>query len=439
MANGPLVSIKRRDFLRASAAAGGIIATSQFWWGNDLLAQDGKKDEEKKTGAKHVAKCKQVILLWMEGAPSQLDTFDPKPDSKDTGSPWKQLTTEVPTFTPVENLPFMAKAAKDLCLIKSMTSNEGNHSRGSYLLHTGYIPNPTLKHPSLGSIVSHQLGKKDFDLPAFVKLRGGPFGAGYLGVENNPFVISNPGARIENLDYATGVDKARMDKRMKLVEEMEKDFAKSRGNEAVEAHRAMYEKARRLMDSPLKAKFYIADEPQEMKDLYGKGKFAESCIIARRLIEAGVSCVEVVLGGWDTHDDNFVRTKRLCGDFDQAFAALITDLKKRGLFETTLIVWMGEFGRTPRISATEGRDHWPNNFCAVLAGGGVKGGQTIGETDDRGMTITKDPVRPQDLYWTMASLMGWDTAKEFEAGNRPVWLADKDSKINAKPVEKVYS
>lgn len=430
MAN-PLVSVKRRDFLRATAAAGGILATSHFWWGSDLLAQGS---DDKKTTAKRGGKCKQVILLWMEGAPSQLDTFDPKPNSKDTGSPWKVLETDTPGFTPVENLPNMAKMAKDICVIRSLNSKEGNHSRGSYLLHTGYIPNPTLKHPSLGSIVSHQLGKKDFDLPNFVKLRGGPFGAGYLGVENNPFVISNPGARIENLDYAGGVDKARMDKRMKLVDEMEKDFARQRGAEAVEAHKAMYEKARRLMDSPLKSKFYIADEPDDVKKAYGSGRFAESCIIARRLIEAGVACVEVVLGGWDTHDNNFVRTKQLCGEFDQPMAALLADLKKRGLLETTLVVWMGEFGRTPRISATEGRDHWPNNFCAVLAGGGVKGNQVIGETDERGMTITREPVGVQDLFWTFASLMGWDTAKEFEAGNRPVWLADKTA---GKPIEKV--
>lgn len=434
-----LVSMKRRDFLRSAAYAGGIVATSHWWWGGDVLSQDAPKDGEpgKKTGAKYTPKCKNVIMLFMEGAPSQLDTFDPKPNSKETGSPDKKaLETEIPGYTPADVLPNMAKMGKEICLIKSLTSKEGNHSRGQYLMHTGYIPNPTLKHPSLGSIVSHQIGRKDFDLPNFVKLRGGPFGAGYLGVEHNPFVISNPGARIENLDYAQGVDKARMEKRMKLVEEMEKDFAKTRGADAVEAHKAMYDKARRLMDSPLKQKFYISDEPEEVKKAYGPGKFAESCIIARRLVETGVSCVEIVHGGWDTHDDNFVRTKRLATEIDQAMAALLQDLKKRGLLDQTLVVWGGEFGRTPRISGTEGRDHWPNNFCYWLAGGGVKGGQVIGETDERGMTITKDPVTPQDLFWTFATLMGWDTAKEFQAGNRPVWLTDK---VAGKPIERVYS
>ncbi|MCC6575616.1 MAG: DUF1501 domain-containing protein [Planctomycetes bacterium] len=423
-----LVNVSRRDFLRTSAA-GGLVITSSFLGANTLLAEPSAKA----TGTK---KCKQVILLWMEGGPSQFETFDPKPGKK-TGAPYKALETEVPGFTPCETFPKIAAAAKDICLIKSMTSKEGNHSRGAYYMHTGYIPNPTLKHPSLGSIVGHQLGKPDFDLPNFVKLRGAPFPAGYLGVENNPFVIANPGARIENLDYAKGVDKARMEKRMKLVEEMEKDFAKSRGSDATDAHKAMYDKARKLMDSPLKAKFYIDDEPQEVRDAYGKGKFAESCIIARRLIEAGVACVEVVQGGWDTHDDGFVRCKQLASEIDQPWAALLADLKKRGLLDTTLVVWMGEFGRTPQVTDTEGRGHWPGNFCVAMSGGGVKTGQVIGETDEMGEKIVKDPVRPQDLYWTFASLMGWDTTREFEAGPRPVWLVDIDKKLDAKPVEKV--
>lgn len=424
---GP-TGLTRRDFLRTSAL-GGIAVSSSFFLESQLLAQA-------RTGAKS-ASCKRVILLWMEGGPSQFETFDPKFGQK-TGAPFKVLKTDVPGFAPCETLPRISEAAKDLCLIKSLTSREGNHSRGSYLMHTGYVPNPTLKHPSLGSIVAHQLGKADFDLPNFVKLRGQPFAAGYLGADYNPFVISNPGTRIENLDYARGVDKARMEKRMKLVEPMEKEFAKARGSEATDAQKAMYDKARRLMDSPLKNRFYVDDEPKEVRDGYGTGRFADSCIIARRLIEAGVACVEVVQGGWDTHDDGFNRCKQLCTELDRPWAALIADLKKRGLLDSTLVVWMGEFGRTPAITNTEGRGHWPGNFCAVLAGGGVKGGQVIGETDETGQKIVSDPVRPQDLYATFASLMGWDLEREFEAGARPVWLVDRDKKVAAKPVEKIF-
>jgi hypothetical protein len=422
-------TVSRRDFLRASGAAGGLMVSSAMF-GNVLRAEKPVRN----------TKIKSVIMLFMEGGPSQLETFDCKPGKK-TAAPYKVIETEVPGFAPCEHLPNIAKRAKDLLLIKTMSSREGNHSRAAYLLRTGYIPNPTLKHPSLGSIVAHQLGDPDFELPNFVKLRGAPHPAGYLGVNQNPFVISRPGAKIENLDYAAGVDKDRMDRRMKLVKEMEKDFAKEHGDEATEAHKAMYEKARKLMDSPLRKKFYIDDEPQEVRKAYGQGQFADSCIIARRLVEAGVPAIEIVHGGWDTHDDGFKRCQELNTAIDQPWAALIEDLKKRGLYESTLIVWMGEFGRTPDLTGTSGRGHWPNNFCAVLGGGGVKAGQVIGETDEdglgrdkKGQSLIKDPVSPADLYKTLGVMMDWDLTKEFEAGNRPVWLIDK----GAKEVEKIY-
>ena len=427
------IELSRRDFLRTSAAAGGVIATSSFF-ANNLYGQDKKNVRARNSKINH------VIILYMAGAPSQMETFDPKPGTKN-GGPTKAIETEVPGFTPADNLPHIAKCAGDLLLIKSMHSREGNHSRGSYLLHTGYIPNPTLKHPSLGSIVAQQIGDPEFELPNFVKLGGGPFPAGYLGVENNPFVISRPGAKIENLDYAPGVNRDRMDRRMKLVKEMEKDFAKDRGDEAVEAHKAMYEKARKLMDSPLRKKFYLDDEPDETRKTYGTGAFADSCIIARRLVETGVPAVEITLGGWDTHDDNFNRSKTLCTTMDQPWAALIKDLKQRGLYDSTLIVWMGEFGRTPNINGRDGRDHWPNNFCTVLGGGGVNAGTVIGETDEDGVNRDEkrnhtldDPVTPADLYKTIGTMMDWEMNKEFEAGNRPVWLIDKEAKV----IEKIY-
>jgi hypothetical protein len=427
------ISVTRRDFLRASAAAGGIIATSSF-------VTHVRAEETAAAPRKRNSKINHVILLFMEGGPSQLETFDLKPGKK-TGAPYKPIETEVPGFQPAEHFVNIAKCAKDLCLIKSMSSREGNHSRAAYLLRTGYIPNPTLKHPSLGSIVAQQLGDPAFELPNFVKLRGGPFPAGYLGVENNPFVISRPGSKIENLDYAKGVDKERMDRRMKLVKEMEKDFAKERGDEAVEAHKAMYDKARALMDSPKKKYFYLDEETPETRKEYGEGQFADSCIIARRLIEAGVPAVEIVLGGWDTHDDGFNRCKSLITELDKPWAALINDLKKRGLWESTLVIWMGEFGRTPELTTTEGRGHWPQNFCTVLGGGSVKMGQVIGETDELGInrdaknqSTLKDPVSPADLYKTIGTMMDWDMNKEFEAGNRPVWLTDKEAKV----CEKIY-
>jgi hypothetical protein len=423
--------VNRRDFLKTSAAAGGLLVTTSFI-GSTLSAQTAARRPN--------TKIKSVIFMFMEGGPSQLETFDPKP-GVETGGPTKAIETEVPGFTPAENLPHIAKCAKDLLLIKTLHSREGNHSRGSYLMRTGNAPNPTVKHPSLGSIVAHQMGKADQDLPNFVKLRGAPFPAGFLGVDHNPFVIPRPGARIENLDYARGVDKDRMDRRMRMVREMDRDFARNRSEEAVEAHGAMYEKARRLMDSPLRQRFYLDDEPEQVRRDYGEGQFADSCIIARRLVEAGVPAIEIVQGGWDTHNDNFSRHATLCESIDRPWAALIRDLKRRGLYDSTLIVWMGEFGRTPRINGNDGRDHWPNNFCVVMGGGGVKTGQVIGETDEagisrdeRGNPTMNDPVTPAEFYRTLGTMMDWDMSREFEAGNRPIWLTDR----TANPVKRIY-
>ncbi len=428
------LNLNRRDFIRSSATAGGIIATSSFVGGNIFA------DDKKKTAAGNGSKIKSVIILWMAGGVSQLDTFDLKPGQK-SAAPYKQIESDIPGWAPSEHFPNLAKKGEDLCLIKSMNSAEGNHSRGGYLMHSGYAPNPTIKHPSLGSIVAFNIGDPEADIPNFVKLRGGPFPAGYMGVENNPFVIAKPGQKIENLDYAKGVDKERMDRRMKLVKEMDKDFAKQRGEDAVKAHKAMYDKARRLMDSPLRKKFYVADEPDAVRKAYGKGTFADSCIIARRLVEVGVPAIEINVGGWDTHDDGFKRIAELSKQIDQPWAALIDDLKERGLYESTLIVWASEFGRTPKLTDTQGRGHWPNNFCTILGGGGVKGGVVIGETDEAGLgrdakrkNTTKDPVTPADLFATIGTMMKWDMKKEYEAGNRPVWQVHPDGKA----VEKVF-
>jgi hypothetical protein len=428
--------VNRRDFLRSGAYAGGLLVTTSFL-GSTVGAQRAAPN---RAAPERNSKIRSVILLYMEGGPSQFETFDPKPGATN-GGPTKAIETEVPGFTPSEHLPHIAKRAKDLLLIKSMHTREGNHSRGSYLMRTGNAPNPTVKHPSLGSIVAHEMGKPDFDLPNFVKLRGAPFPAGYLGVDYNPFVISRPGARIENLDYARGVDNERMERRMRLVRELDKDFARERGSDAVEAQQAMYEKARRLMDSPLRSRFYLDDEPEETRKAYGEGQFADSMIIARRLAEVGVPAIEVVLGGWDTHDDNFARHERLCGQLDQPWAALIDDLKKRGMYDSTLIIWMGEFGRTPRINDREGRDHWPNNFCVVLGGGGVNAGTVIGETDEEGVNrdaqrnhTLDEPVTPAELFKTLGTMMDWDMEREYMAGTRPMWLTDKQAGV----IEKIY-
>lgn len=418
----------RRDFLRIGVA-GTAIAAGTALLGDRLFAQV-KETAEKKPKAK----CKQLILIYANGGPAQLDTFDPKPGQK-TAAPFKVIKTSVPGFTPVEYLPEIAKLAKDFCLIKSMRSGVVDHSHARYLMHTGWESNPTMKHPGIGSIVSHQMGKADFDLPNFVKLGGNPFPAGYLGGDHNPFLVKKPGSKIENLEYAAGSNKKRMERRMKLLGKMEEKFAKEHGKEAVEARKAVREKARRLMDSPLRAKFYIEDVPDKVKKAYGDSTFAKSCLIARRLIEVGVAAVEINFGGWDTHDDGFKKNMANCKTLDQPYAMLIKELKDRGLLDTTMVVWYGDFGRKPNVTATEGRGHYAKNYCALLAGGGVKGGQVIGETNEDGTELITDYHRPRDLFATFGHLMGWDVKKTFHAGERPAFLVHKQGK----PITKVYS
>lgn len=416
-----LSNVSRRDFLRASAAAG-LAVTSTFLFQNLLRAQEG--ETEASGGEKREGPCKRVIFLFMEGGPSQLETFDPKP-GQPHAAPWKALKTEVPGFTVVEHLPKIASLAGDLCLIRSMRSGSVDHQHARYLMHTGWDSNPTMIRPGMGSIVSHQMGQADFDLPNFVKIGGGPFSAGYLGAEHNPFVIARAGADIANLDYGMGNNKERADRRGAIMRKLNDRFAEEHGEEAVRAREAAMEKARRLMDSPLRKTFDLADEPESVTKAYGDGDFAKGCILARRLIEVGVPAVEVNLGGWDTHDDAFNKNLVNCQTLDQPYHALITDLRQRGLLESTLVVWMGEFGRAPQLSNTQGRGHWSKNFCCLLAGGGVKTGQVVGETSETGEELASDPIAPHDLYATFGKLMGWDVEKKFLAGERPAYLVNK--------------
>jgi hypothetical protein len=400
------------------------------------------------------------IILWMEGGPSHIDTWDPKP-GRDTGGPFKPVRTAVPGVYVGEHLPLMAKQMKDLAIIRGMTSREGDHRRGRYFVHTGFPPVTTAQHPSLGAIVAQHRGQPDFDLPNFISLSGASIGSGYLGPENAPFVIprvDEKGATIANLKAP--VDDKRMERRLKLLEDLERDFADQRAEDPVYAHEAMYRKAVRMMRSPLLEAFDLSKEPEEVKARYGmrkretpaameggmmeqpqrrrntgRGSFGMGCLLARRLVERGVKVVEVALRGWDTHDDNFNRVAALCDQVDPAFNALLDDLRSRGLLERTLVVWMGEFGRTPKINARGGRDHFPRAFSAVMAGGGVRGGQIIGKTNADGTEVADHPVVVPDLMTSLLHAFQVDPNKKYHAGLRPMQLAKK----GAKPVPGLFA
>jgi hypothetical protein len=406
--------VNRRTFLRSVAigAAGlGVLG----WKDRVTLAAD---DLRKKGMA--------CILLFMRGGPSQMETFDPKPGHAN-GGPTKAIDTSVSGIRIAENWPNVAKVMSDAAIIRSMTNKEGEHVRATYQLHTGYVPGGGLKHPSIGSIVASEIGPKEFDLPSFVSIgnRLGTIGSGFLGTHVAPFVVGNPLQMPSNVELPSGVNDKRFARRLDLLGQLEEDFSGAGGKALVDSHRTLYDSASQMVLSPRLKTFDVGAEKDGLRDRYGRNPFGQGCLLARRLIETGVTFVEVELNGWDTHQDNFERVKGLAETTDPAVAALIGDLKERGMLDRTLVIWMGEFGRTPRINPNTGRDHYPRAFNALLAGGGLKGGQVIGKTSDDGMDVKERLVAVADLFCTVCAALKIDSKKEnLTPVGRPLKIVD---------------
>jgi hypothetical protein len=410
-------SLNRRGFLRVGM--GGLLSLLFAQW------LDPRAASAQIANRKSKIENRKCILLWMNGGPSHLDTWDPKPGAA-TGGLFKAIKTRAPGIEISEHLPQVAEQAHHLAILRGMTSREGNHQRAQYLMHTGYVPNPTIVHPSLGGWVSEELGDPNFELPAFVSISGPSFSAGFLGVQYGPFVVQNPGRPIQNVAFAPGVDDARFRQREAALNAMEAQFAAETGDTKVKGRRAVYAKAIRLMRSPKLKAFDLSDEPEAVKAAYGDTSFGRGCLMARRLVETGVRFVEVVQDGWDTHQDNFNRTQKLMGVIDPAMATLLKELDERKLLDSTLILWMGEFGRTPRINGSEGRDHYPQAWSAVLAGAGARGGIAYGQTNETGEKIVDRPVSVPDFFATVASLLGMDPGKTFMTPvGRPIAITEK--------------
>jgi uncharacterized protein (DUF1501 family) len=377
------------------------------------------------------ARAGACILLWLNGGPSHIDTFDPKP-GRATGGPFKAIKARAPGMFLSEHLPHLAERGDKLALVRSMSSKEGNHARAQYYVHTGYAPNPTVVHPSLGGWTSAKLGDASSELPAFVSIGGPSFGAGFLGVQNGPFVLQRAGAPPADVRLPAGVDTVRFERRRALLDEMDERFGHATGDAKVDGRRQVYAKAVRLMQAPKLDGFDLAAESDATKKAYGDTEFGRACLVARRMVERGVKFVEVVLDGWDTHQNDFERTKSLMGTLDPAMAALIDDLAARKLLGTTLVACMGEFGRTPRINANDGRDHWPQAWSAVLAGGGLRGGLVHGATDDDGAKVAGPATSVPDLLATMGAQLGLDPGHtEVTPAGRPIAVTDGGTPIAA--------
>jgi hypothetical protein len=376
------------------------------------------------------------ILLFMRGGPSQMETFDPKPDTPN-GGPTKATATAINGIRIAESWPNTAKMMKAIALIRSMTNREGEHLRATYQLHTGYVPAGAVKFPTLGSIVARELGPTDFDLPHFVSIGGGRdgIGSGFLGMSVAPFLVANPMRMPANVDLPQGIGTARYGRRLGLLDDLEQEFAQAGGSLRVDDHKALYESASRMVLSPRIKAFDVNQEKDALRDRYGRSPFGQGCLLARRLVESGVTFVEVSSNGWDTHQDNFTRVKTLSDQVDPAFAALIGDLKERGMLDKTLVIWMGEFGRTPKINPRTGRDHYPRAFTAALAGGGIKGGQVIGATSADGASVTEHPVAVTDLFCTFYHALKINPRKENMSGlGRPIKIVD-----GGKPVQELFA
>src|SRR5215470_8436578 len=327
------------------------------------------------TAAPRPRRARACILLYMEGGPSQIDTWDPKP-GRATAGELKAIGTTVAGLQISEHLPLLAARAKALAVVRSVTSKEGNHERARHLMHTGYPPQGGVQHPALGAILGEVRGAGGAELPAYVSVAGPGEDAGFLSPALSPIIVQKPAQGVKFLAHAGGIDDARFAERIGLWRGLEDGFAAAHPDAAlVSGQRSLGEQAVAMMGAHATAAFRIDDEPQALRDAYGDSDIGAGCLMARRLIEAGVPFVEVTQKGWDTHKDNFTTVEQLSTHLDQAMSSLLGDLASRGLLESTLVVWMGDFGRTPRINANGGRDHYPKCTSVVLAGGGVRGGQ----------------------------------------------------------------
>lgn len=420
-------TVGRRGFLRTlgvGAAGAGLLSVG---WRDLLMVQ---ADELRKRG-------KSMILLWMDGGPSQFDTFNPKPGSPNQG-PAQPIATNVAGVHFADFWPQTAQIADKLAVIRSMRTPEAEHDRAIIHVRTGFRINPAIRYPTFGSTIAREREDVEFDLPSFVRI-GKPriktrdVDAGIIGVRYASFNVDKAGELPPNT-RAT-VPEAVFRRRLELAGKFDAEFAAAGGSREVSDKRDIYDRTTRFVLSPRLDTFDLERESPTLRDAYGRTNFGQGCLLARRLVEQGVSFVEVIStgdrndAGWDTHNNGFRDTPYLCAEADPAFATLVTDLEQRGKLDDTLVVWMGEFGRTPKLKADGGRDHYSKGWVMALAGGGVRPGQVIGATDPDGIDVTERPIGVPDFYMSVCQILGIDAHKEYHTSDgRPIKLVDEGGK-----------
>ena len=430
----------RREWLRAAGLGMGLVGASGSGWLPRLARAAADAPQRRR----------QCIVLWMPGGPSQMDTFDLKPGHAN-GGPFQEIETSAAGMRISEHLPKLAKQAHHLALLRGVSTKEGDHGRGTYLMHTGRPPQGPIRYPSVGAMLGKELVDAASGIPSYVSVspfrvfNPEAFGPGFLGPRYSPLTVGaldqQQGGvpsdsdgyaqlRVDDLAPPSEVSPARFQTRVELWRTMQAKFLARRPAPGAVAQDTIYRSALNLMGHEVVRAFDLTQEPGDVRDAYGKGRFGQGCLLARRLIESGVPFVEVALNGqgglgWDTHSDNFNAVRQLSGELDAGWAQLLTDLEQRGLLESTTILWMGEFGRTPKINGSTGRDHFPVAWSCVLGGGGVKGGMVHGRTSADGMEATDGKMDVGDVLATLCAALGLPPEKEnVSSEGRPIKLAE---------------
>ncbi len=412
-ANSQPNQTSRRHFLQHLAMASSALSLPAISLTHSLQVH---ADELKKNQ-------KSAILLWMGGGPSTIDLWDLKPGQA-TGGPFRPISTSGDVQIS-EHLPMLAKQMHHLSIVRSMSTQEADHGRGRYYMHTGYVPNPDIEHPSYGAVIAHELAdqRPDLQIPPFVSVGSSSVGPGFLGMSWAPFVVSSSGD-IRNLKM--GLDAQRLQQRMAALQLVETGFIRQQRGNAATDHAKVLDRTLSLMTSQQMKAFKVNEEPEATREKYGRNGFGDGCLMARRLIEVGVPFVEVDLGGWDDHSNIFTSLQNNhLPTMDRAMSALVSELDERGRLQDTAIIWMGEFGRTPRINADAGRDHWARAWSVVVGGAGMKGGIAVGNTNADGTQVETEPYTAQDLMATVCHSLGISLETTFTSRNgRPMKIAN---------------
>jgi len=382
-----------------SQLASSLLGVSAMPWADDLFAQSSEPSG---------GTAKSVIYLFMKGGMSHIDTFDPKPAKPDIQGPVKPISTKIPGVQFTEYLPKLAKRANLFSVVRSLHHTQGNHEPGTYKMRTGYELRPDLIHPSLGAWVSKLSRESRSSLPQYIRSGGlaGHPANGFFEVAHAPLPVMKPDAGLQNGRLREGMSEEDFRRNLNLARKLDADFVEKYPTPDVNAYVDLYDQATRMMQSDEIAAFDIRKEPTELRDAYGKDSFGAGCLLARRLVEHGVRFVEVDHGGWDTHIDNHKGVQEASVALDRAVSTLLDDLQSRGLLKTTLVALVTEFGRTPEIDVNLGRNHSPVGFSCLLAGGGIRGGDTYGATDAHGHRVESDGVTVPDFNTTIAHALG---------------------------------